>query len=428
MNAAALSNPPPQPGFGPSDRKTGLAFFQIHSRFHRLLRLAVCTAIALAPASLPAAEKFSFSHHFIDRKLPGNSWGQTALTDIDQDGDLDFITGQNNGPVFWYEFQSAGRWQRHLLGEKSPSDVGGAACDVDGDGWIDFVAGGVWYQNTGKPRSEPFVRRVFDAQLNAVHDVVIADLSGDGRLDIATMSDRNNLRWYRIPADPTQPWQRHNIGPGVHAGVAIGDIDGDGDPDVARSNMWFENADGKATRWIEHKNVPFGKPAGPYPLATRCVVVDVDKDGDNDLVMTENEIRSGKIAWIENLDGKGGDWRVHELPKGDHAARGAYHSIAVADFDRDGDWDIFTCEMEGIAGDKPPRWFIWENRDGKGAFLEHVILDAGLGGHEAVVGDVDGDGDLDICGKLWRPRGDNANGGKNHVDFLENRLRQPGER
>ena len=36
---------------------------------------------------------------------------------------------------------------------------------------------------------------------------------------------------------------------------------------------------------------------------------------------------------------------------------------------------------------------------------------------------VDGDGDLDVCSKLWRPRSDNANEGRNHADFLENQLR-----
>ena len=89
----------------------------------------------------------------------------------------------------------------------------------------------------------------------------------------------------------------------------------------------------------------------------------------------------------------------------------------------DKDLDVFTVEMEWIAGARLPRWFIWENADGKGArFVEHVICDNGLGGHEAVVGDVDGDGDLDICSKLWRPRKDNAYGGRNHADYLENRL------
>ncbi len=189
-----------------------------------------------------------------------------------------------------------------------------------------------------------------------------------------------------------------------------------------RSNIWFENADGKGTKWVEHP-VPFGNPKPPYPLGTHCRVVDINRDGRKDLVMTENEIRAGRIAWLENTDGKGLNWKVHELPAGDSTPRGAYHSLAVADFDKDGDVDVFTVEMEGIPGGKLPRWFIWENVDGKGAkFVEHVILDNGLGGHEAVVADVDGDGDLDIGSKLWRPRKDNSNGGRNHADFLENLL------
>jgi hypothetical protein len=134
-------------------------------------------------------------------------------------------------------------------------------------------------------------------------------------------------------------------------------------------------------------------------------VLDLDGDGDNDLVMTENEIKGGRVGWLENLDGKGGAWKLHELPQGDPAKRGAYHSLIVADLDNDGDADIFSCEMEGIPGDLPPRWFLWENADGQGQrFVEHVILDARLGGHLAVAADVDGDGDLDIISKLWRPR------------------------
>jgi hypothetical protein len=92
----------------------------------------------------------------------------------------------------------------------------------------------------------------------------------------------------------------------------------------------------------------------------------------------------------------------------------------VGDFNGDGRPDVFSAEMEAFCGDRPPRWFVWENVDGKGDFREHVVLDANLGAHEAVCGDVDGDGDLDVCSKLWRPMKSNANGGRNHFDFLEN--------
>lgn len=382
------------------------------------------TTFTLTQAALAAgASPFRFKHHFIDRDLPGDSYGQTALVDVDRDGDLDFITGGRDARrhVFWFEHKGPGEWVRHVLGDNHPSDVGGAGLDVDRDGWVDHVSGGVWYRNPGDPRNKPFERVVFDKDLAAVHDLVTADVDGDGRADVVTMSDRNNTRWYRIPADdPRRPWELHDIGPGVHAGVAVGDIDGDGDNDVARSNLWFENADGKGTKWAEHP-LPFGNPKPPFPLSTRCAIVDIDKDGKNDLVMTENEIRAGKIAWLRNADGKGGKWDVNELPAGDTAARGAYHSLAVADFDRDGDPDVFTVEMEHIAGARQPRWFIWENADGRGGrFVERVILDAGLGGHEAVAADVDGDGDIDLAAKLWRPRKDNANGGRNHADYLEN--------
>lgn len=82
-------------------------------------------------------------------------------------------------------------------------------------------------------------------------------------------------------------------------------------------------------------------------------------------------------------------------------AKNYLHSIVAADFDNDGDMDIFTGQNVG------PSW-IFENTDGKGTFVEHRIA-ADTRAHEARVGDVDCDGDLDIAGKPW---GDQREGGE----------------
>ncbi len=369
--------------------------------------------------------KFEFKHHVIDTDLPAGMYAQTALADLDNDGRLEYIVALRTGDIFWYKYHSPDNWSRHLLGRDSPSDVGGCALDVDGDGYIDFVAGGAWYRNPGASGGL-FERIMFDPRLEGVHDVLSADIDGDGRHEVITMSDKNNLYCYRIPDDPAQPWYWEYVGPGVHTGASVGDVDGDGHLDIVRSNVWFQNVRGDGTEWAMHL---IGPPTPPPPdfrpyfafNATYSVVCDMNGNGKNDIVFVDAEIPGGKIWWMENLDGLGRTWKRHEVPNGDSVRRGAYHSLFVGDLDNDGDFDIFTCEMEAVGGDGAPRWYIWENLDGKGEqWQEHVVLDANLGGHAAVVGDITGNGLPDIISKPWNASPKNALGGKMFVVFLEN--------
>jgi hypothetical protein len=376
--------------------------------------------------------KFKFAHHIIDTDLPGDCcYAQTAVADLDGDGRPEFIMGQQYGPIYWYKYRAPGDWSRYLLGEDSPSDVGGCALDVDGNGHIDFVAGGAWYRNS-QEEGKPFERIVFDAELRGVHDVVAADIDGDGRMEIVTMSDQNSLRWYRIPDDPTQPWPQMEIGPPVHAGVAVGDIDGDGDVDIVRTDVWFENIDGDGTRWVEHAMGPNTPPPPDFQPsfafdATKAFVCDMNGNGRNDVVLTDAEIPGGKVWWMENMNGEGTAWKRRDIAggfsdvEGKKVRRGAYHSLAVGDLDGDGDFDILSCEMEAVGGEGDPRWYIWENVDGKGEeWVEHPILNINLGGHEAVIGDFTGNGLPDVISKPWRPQQGNAVDGKMYVVFLEN--------
>ena len=378
------------------------------------------------------ADRFQFQHHVIDTDLDDIYYGQTALADLDNCGRPEFVMGRRTGDIWYYKYQSPDSWTKHHLGSDSPSDVGACAIDVDGDGWIDIVTGGAWYRNPGKTDAT-FERIPFDADLASVHDVVVGDVDGDGRTDVLTMSDRNTLRWYRIPDDPRQPWEHQDIGAPVHAGLSVGDVDNDGSLDVVRTDVWFENVNGDGTEWVEHPIGPNTPPPEDFQPAfafdaTYSVVCDMNRNGINDIVFVDAEIPGGKIWWMENLDGKGGAWKRHDVfVPGEGPRRGAYHTLHVGDMDGDGDLDIFSCEMEAVGGDAPPRYYIWENLDGKGgAWEEHVILDVNLGGHCAVVGDVTGNGLPDIVSKPWNPSEKNAVGGSAFVVFLENVSNTPG--
>lgn len=371
-------------------------------------------------------QAFEFEHHYIDRDLKGGSWGQTSLIDVDRDGDLDFITGQRDSFVHWYEFEKGKSWVKHVIANDTPSDVGAKWLDVDGDGKLDFVAGGAWYRQPENPKDAIWQKSVFDPNPLKIHDLILADLDGDGKLDVITMSDQNDLRWYNIPdGDPTQPWQYTRISDAVHAGISAGDIDGDGDIDLARTMYWLENQDnGKS--WVMHRFCDLEwanrKEHYFYFRASRSSICDINGDGRLDIVLTEAEFSGARIAWFENPgDPTQMPWKYHIIPFGNDEERGPFHTLQTGDYDDDGDIDIFSGEME-LYGNKPHRWFIWENANGDGSnFVEHPIFDGNLGTHEAVAGDVDGDGDIDFAGKPWRPVPDNANGGKGHVDFLENK-------
>ena len=219
----------------------------------------------------------------------GDRMGQTALIDLDEDGDLDWIFG-NRGQMWWYEYKSADEWILHDLGQGAKTDVGGCAADFNRDGKTDFMVGSGWYENTGSPKTKLFT--FHETGSLYCHDDVMGDINGDGIMDVVSNSnDTLNpyLAWYKLSANPLKKWKETIIAEGIHGGVdpkGVADLDNDGDADIVRGDSWFENKDGKGKKWEEHHVLipEGGSRVGPYGLAIKAWITDLDNDGDPDIV------------------------------------------------------------------------------------------------------------------------------------------------
>jgi len=366
------------------------------------------TLCILTPVS---AQKYCFEYHEIGNFL--DRMGATSLIDVDRDNDLDWVFG-SFGEMYWYEFDTDTVWILHELGTGAKTDVGGCPIDINNDGWIDYVVGDSWYENSTDPKNKKFI--LHKKNMISSHDNVAVDIDQDGIKDIVSVSnhpDHPVLAWYRIPEDYTSNWDYTKIGEGIHGGIApqgFGDLDGDSDMDVVMGNIWFENYDGRGLWWKSHKTLipEGGNRPDIYGLALRTWTIDLDKDGDLDIIEAEADTKNGRVFWFENR-GNAESFVYH--PISSDSTFQDFHSLSVADFDNDGDFDVLSGGGPLTQGTR--RLFIWESISTDGLVWNEHQISSGFKIHETVAADVDQDGDIDICTKPWD--------GDLHV-FLENKL------
>lgn len=334
-----------------------------------------------------------------------------AFGDLDGDGDADVAAGP-----WWYEGPEFK--QRHALYPEKQfprlqySDNFFAwILDLDRDGRNDiFVVGfpgqkAFWLRNTGD-KATWSRHDVFDSVDN--ESPIFVDVTGDGRPELVC---QNEDRLGYVEADwndPRQPWTFRaalgkGAGPKFTHGLGVGDLNGDGKPDLLRKEGWYEQPASLADEvdWKFHP-VAFSPAYG----GAQMLVTDVDGDGDADVV-TAYAAHAWGLAWFEQKDGA---FVWHEVLPAKRAPGNTseLHALCLCDLDGDGLQDVVTGKRwwshgpthDGNAdGANDPAWLLGLllRREGGKARYEVTLLDADSGvGTQVAAGDVDGDGDADV--------------------------------
>jgi len=335
-----------------------------------------------------------------------NTWA-IALGDVDGDGDLDALVG-NQGQDRLFLNDGSGMFTNatatHLPG--IPDDTGSVSlADVDGDGDLDALIGtGLpqlfsfpeqdrLYLNDGTGSFSDATARNLPSLVAWTNAVALGDVDGDGDLDaVAGITLAPGKRVLRN--DGTGAWTDVTttslgfVPTEATADVALGDADGDGDLDLFVANglpffspspepvRLYSNTGSGAFSDVTAASLPFGLSV----KATCLELGDVDGDGDVDAFVG----RSGPNVILTNSGVGSGTFTAANIPYVDYTL-----DIALGDVDGDGFLDAFVAN----AGQNR----LYRN-SGVGPFLNvtgtHLpsMLDTTS---SVALGDVDGDGDLD---------------------------------
>ena len=329
---------------------------------------------------------------FTEVIVQGNqgAWGNN-LGDLDGDGYLDIIEGGGDlgGSVYWYLYPT---WQRFQIGNDGGGDDLQVA-DINRDGKLDVVVNGtgkiVWYENprgTGGNVQGLWTKHTVDSTRQS-HDIVVTDLNRDGKLDILIRIEEG-ATYYYLQGATADTWTRIQIpqAPNGHGGLEVGDINRDGRPDIVENGFWLEGPADPATGvWIKHDIVS-------WTQGSSAAIFDINKDGRLDIFLAVSESGPGSIAWFEApVDPINGTWVRHNIDTLEDV-----HRFFLIDVNKDGTEDLVFAEMHQAPGKRVGVYY----NNGLGASWTLNTLST-QGSHNIAVGDIGNDGDIDIIGANW---------------------------
>ena len=289
----------------------------------------------------------------------------TDVVDYDGDGDKDIIvtdlgdfppSSKLVGRVFLLRQTKLGVFEKELLIDGIPRATQARALDIDGDGDLDLAVAAFGGNNIG----EVFWIEILGdgkqvkhsmLEISGALNVTPMDLNADGKMDFVSLVS-----------------QEHEML------VAF----------IAQGNGSFE------TRIVAR---------APHPMygSTGMTVVDIDKDGDQDILFSNGDAFDTQVdpkpyhgvQWLEN---KGGlIFEFHEVGRSYGVA-----SAVAYDIDGDGDLDVIASSFLNYWDDSKRKSLVWFENDGRQHFTQHNFVDTPPGIVSFEINDFNRDGKPDI--------------------------------
>lgn len=383
-----------------------------------------------------------FVHHSIVPKYLNGHISAQTVADIDNDGFLDIVirSGKSGkAEIAWLRNPLAGdsgqrSWKKFIIshaaypsGQKS-SGSGIIVTDLNGDGRPDIITGAklegignalCWWECPKDVKNGLWKRNLIKApdkrtgEEFAPHSIILHDINLDGSNDLVIGGSSNQgVYWMRIPKDPhnSSSWNLLKIGGPrgfAFAGLAVGDIDRDGRPDVIRSDMLYRASGPLETPvWIPSlyglQNVP----------PSNIVLYDVDEDGWLDIVVSSgHNFSEGYVAWYKIGTDPGKHWQAYPISRKLRAPE----NLVLLDWNNDGKPEVITAELR-FSFFRGARCFMYSFTGSENTWHE-IMLDKNRNYHLMGSADLDKDGDVDLYAGSFEERNSYA-----HLDWFENTL------